>query len=348
MQVKPSKAATSLEYEGRTLHFCSQGCANKFRAAPEKYLKTKTAAPAAEHSKTDHEVECTCPMHPEIKQQGPGHCPKCGMALEAATIAAPTARTEYTCPMHPEIVRSQPGSCPICGMALEPREVTAEEVNPELADMSRRLWISVALSAPMLALMVSGLLPAAPLQHLFSARTWAWIEFALATPVVLWCGLPFFVRGWQSVIHRSLNMFTLIALGTGTAYLYSAVATLISQIFPASFRSGGGEVGLYFEPAAVITALVLLGQVMELRARSQTSSAIRALLDLAPKMARRIDEHENKTDVPLDQVQGENGFASAPGRRSRSMASYLRDTAQWTSRWSLENRSRSRRMQGRR
>jgi Cu+-exporting ATPase len=237
------------------------------------------------------------------------------MALEPATVVAATKRTEYTCPMHPQIVRDAPGSCPICGMALEPREVTAEDSNPELADMTKRLWISAALAAPMLALMGSAFLPSMPMQHLFSARAWAWIEFALATPVVLWCGMPFFVRGWQSLVHRSLNMFTLIALGTGSAYLYSVFATVVPQIFPSSFRWNGGQIDVYFEPAAVIVALVLLGQVMELRARSQTSSAIRALLGLAPKTARRLDDNGAEADVPLDQVQVGSRLRVRPGEK---------------------------------
>jgi Cu+-exporting ATPase len=284
MNVDPLKAAASVEHEGAKTYFCSQGCAAKFRATPEKYLQVKPGAtPLQPPAKTEPQGEYTCSMHPEIKQSGPGSCPKCGMALEPATVNPPKKGTEYTCPMHPEIVRDAPGSCPICGMALEPRQVTAEDTNPELADMTRRLWISVALAVPMLALMVSAFLPSMPMQHLFSARAWSWIEFALATPVVLWCGLPFFMRGWQSVVHRSLNMFTLISLGTGSAYLYSVFATLVPHIFPASFRGTAGQIDVYFEPAAVIVALVLLGQVMELRARSQTSSAIRALLGLAPK-----------------------------------------------------------------
>jgi Cu+-exporting ATPase len=316
MKVDPSRAAASVSYQDTTVYFCSQGCAAKFRASPEKFAQAKPdAAPSKPPTKTEPRREYTCPMHPEIKQPGPGNCPKCGMALEPATVTAPAERTEYTCPMHPQIVRDAPGSCPICGMALEPREVTAEETNPELADMTRRLWISVALAAPMLALMVSAFLPSTPLQHLFSARVWAWIEFALATPVVLWCGLPFFVRGWQSVVHRSLNMFTLIALGTGSAYLYSVFATVIPQIFPASFRGGGGQIDVYFEPAAVIVALVLLGQVMELRARSQTSSAIRALLGLAPKTAKRIDDKGAEADVPLDQVVVGDRLRVRPGEK---------------------------------
>jgi len=200
-------------------------------------------------------------------------------------------------------------------MALEPREVTAEDSNPELADMTRRLWISVALAVPMLALMVSAFLPSMPMQHLFSARAWGWIEFALATPAVLWCALPFFVRGWQSIVHRSLNMFTLISLGTGSAYLYSVFATVVPQIFPASFRGGGGQIDVYFEPAAVIVALVLLGQVLELRARSQTSGAIRALLGLAPKTAKRLDDKGGEADVPLDQVQVGDRLRVRPGEK---------------------------------
>ncbi len=316
MKVDPLKAAASVEYQGATIYFCSHGCAAKFRASPEKYPLVKPdATPLKPPAKTGPQGEYTCPMHPEIKQPSPGSCPKCGMALEPVTISAPAKRTDYTCPMHPQIVRDAPGSCPICGMALEPREVTAEETNPELADMTRRLWISAALAAPMLALMVSAFLPAMPMQHLFSARVWAWIEFALATPVVLWCGLPFFVRGWQSVVHRSLNMFTLIALGTGSAYFYSVFATVVPQIFPASFRGTGGQIDVYFEPAAVIVALVLLGQVMELRARSQTSSAIRALLGLAPKTAKRLDDKGGEADVPLDQVVVGDRLRVRPGEK---------------------------------
>jgi Cu+-exporting ATPase len=316
MKVDPLKAAASVEHQGATIYFCSQGCAAKFRAAPEEYVLPKPVSPAPHQpAKTESNLTYTCPMHPEIKQPGPGSCPKCGMALEPATVAPPKKGTEYTCPMHPQIVRDAPGACPICGMALEPREVTAEDTNPELADMTRRLWISVALAVPMLALMVSAFLPSMPMQHLFSARALAWIEFALATPVVLWCGLPFFVRGWRSIVHRSLNMFTLIALGTGSAYLYSVFATVVPQIFPASFRGVGGQIDVYFEPAAVIVALVLLGQVMELRARSQTSSAIRALLGLAPKTAKRLDDKGGEADVPLEQMQVGDRLRVRPGEK---------------------------------
>ena len=316
MKVDSSNTAASLEYQGATVYFCSEGCAAKFRAAPEEYMKAKPVTPASQpHVEAASHGGYTCPMHPEIKQAGPGSCPKCGMALEPIEVTAQAKRTEYTCPMHPQIVRTEPGNCPICGMALEPRDVAADETNPELANMTKRLWISVALAVPMLALMVSDFLPTMPMQHLLSPRVWAWIEFALATPVVLWCGLPFFVRGWQSIVHRSLNMFTLIALGTGTAYVYSVFATVVPQIFPASLRGAGGQIDVYFEPAAVIVALVLLGQVLELHARSQTSGAIRALLGLAPKTAKRLDDQGGEADVPLDQVQVGDRLRVRPGEK---------------------------------
>ncbi|MGA2049905.1 MAG: heavy metal translocating P-type ATPase [Terracidiphilus sp.] len=316
MDVDPSKTAATAEYQGTTFYFCTEGCAAKFRTAPERYTQNNPdVSPSRAQTKTVVLGEYTCPMHPEIKQAGPGHCPKCGMALERSTAPVAAKHTEYTCPMHPQIVRDAPGACSICGMALEPREVIAEDDNPELADMTRRFWISVALAAPMLALMVSAFLPSMPLQHLFSPRVWAWAELGLATPVVLWCGLPFFVRGWQSVVHRSLNMFTFVALGTGSAYLYSVFATVVPQIFPASFRGAGGQIDVYFEPATVIVALVLLGQVMELRARSQTSGAIRALLGLAPKTAKRLDDKGGEADVPLDQVQVGDRLRVRPGEK---------------------------------
>ncbi|MEO6911274.1 MAG: heavy metal translocating P-type ATPase, partial [Edaphobacter sp.] len=316
MKVDPAKAAATVEHRGTSYFFCSEGCATKFRSDPEKYLLPKVAtAPSRPLTKLEQATEYICPMDPEVRQTGPGSCPKCGMALEPAALIAPVSRTEYTCPMHPEVVRSEPGNCPICGMALEPRDVMTEEKNPELLDMTRRLWISIVLVAPMLALMVSEFLPSMPLQHLFSAATWAWIQFALATPVVVWCGWPFFVRGWQSVVNRSLNMFSLIALGTGAAYLFSVAATLVPQIFPPSFRGHNGQVDVYFEPAAVIIALVLLGQVMELRARSQTSSAIRALLGLAPKTARRLEEQGSEADVLLDQVLVGDRLRVRPGEK---------------------------------
>ena len=201
-------------------------------------------------------------MDPDVRQSRPGACPKCGMALEPELPAAAT-KTQWTCPMHPEIVRDGPGACPICGMALEPKTITtAQEENPELRDMTRRFWTSVLLGVPLVAY---AMLRMGPLAHMFTPRAGTWIEFALATPIVLWCGWPFFVRGWASVKFRSPNMFTLIAMGVGVAYIYSAVATIAPEIFPPSMRGMHGQPEVYFEAAAAIIALVLLGQVLELR-----------------------------------------------------------------------------------
>jgi P-type Cu+ transporter len=256
----------------------------------------------------------TCPMHPEVRQRGPGNCPKCGMTLEPVMATGP--RTEWTCPMHPQIVRDAPGSCPICGMALEPRTVgVVEGPDPELIDMTRRFWIGLVLTLPLLVFVMGDMLPGQPLRHLIPGRFSAWLQLVLATPVVLWAGWPFFQRGWASVVNRSLNMFTLIALGTGMAYVYSVVGALAPGAFPVSFRTHGGEVGLYFEAAAVITVLVLLGQVLELRARSQTSSAIRALLGLAPPTARRLGHDGTEEDVPLEQVQVGDRLRVRPGEK---------------------------------
>jgi len=258
----------------------------------------------------------TCPMHPEVRQRRPGSCPKCGMALEPAVPAPLRARTQWTCPMHPQIVRDAPGTCPICGMALEPRPAGAEESpDPELADMTRRFWIGLVLALPLLAFAMGDMLPGEPLRHLVPGRVAAWLQLVLATPVVLWAGWPFFVRGWASLVNRSLNMFTLIALGTGMAYVYSVAGTVAPGLFPESFRTHGGEVGLYFEAAAIITVLVLLGQVLELRARSRTSSAIRALLNLAPPAARRVRPDGAEEDVPLEAVQAGDLLRVRPGER---------------------------------
>jgi len=222
---------------------------------------------------------------------------------------------EYTCPMHPEIVRDQAGNCPICGMALEPRSVSLEEEeNPELVDMTRRFWIGVALTAPLLIIAMSDNLPGHPLLRIASMQTLGWIEFALATPVVLWCGWPFFARAWQSIVNGSLNMFTLIGLGVAVAYVYSVIAKLFPTAFPASFREED-VVPVYFEAAAAITTLVLLGQVLELKARSRTGAAIRALLGLAPKTARRIHEDGTEEDVPLDRVKAGDRLRVRPGEK---------------------------------
>jgi len=266
-------------------------------------------------SKIAASAKYTCPMHPEVQADKPGSCPKCGMALEPVDRSATTDRVEYTCPMHPQIVRDQPGSCPICGMALEPRNLSADSANPELVSMTRRFWIGVVLTIPLLAVMVSDIRPGHPLQHLLPGQMLGWIELALATPVVLWAGWPFFERGWASIVHRSPNMFTLIAIGTGAAYLYSVAAVVAPNIFPATFRDMSGDLGLYFEAAAVITVLVLLGQVLELKARSQTSSAIKALLGLAPKMARRISQDGKEVDVALGEIQVGDRLRVRPGEK---------------------------------
>jgi Cu+-exporting ATPase len=237
------------------------------------------------------------------------------MALEPAEPLT-RSKTEYTCPMHPEIVQSESGTCPICGMALEARTVSLEEeASPELVDMSKRLWWSAGPTLIVFVLAMSHMIPGHPLQHVVSDHISAWIQFVLATPVVLWGGRPFFQRGWNSIVHRSPNMFTLIAIGTGAAYGYSAVATLFPNLIPSSFRQPNGSVPVYFEAAAVITALVLLGQVLELRARSRTSGAIRALLGLAPKSARLLRANGREEDVPLEQVQVGDRLRVRPGEK---------------------------------
>ena len=311
MTINPADASGHVEHRGQTYYFCTQSCLEQFKADPQRFLDDDRREQPT--SAAELEREYTCPMDPEVRQLGPGACPKCGMALEPVEVA-PLTKTEWTCPMHPEIVRDQPGSCPICGMALEPRTVTVDQANPELARMTRRLWWSLALTAPILAFMIAEFLPGEPLHSLIATGTRNWIELALATPVVLWGGWPFFERGWASVVNRHLNMFTLIALGVGAAYGYSVLATLAPGIFPASFRTMGG-IAVYFEPAAVIVVLVLLGQVLELRARSHTSTAIRNLLGLAPKTARRLEANGTERDVPLEHVHVGDRLRVRPGER---------------------------------
>jgi P-type Cu+ transporter len=310
MTISPDDAAGQVEHAGTTYYFCSQSCVDQFREDPERFLGDRPLTPA---TPADMQREYTCPMDPEVRQLGPGACPKCGMALEPVD-AAPLTKTEWTCPMHPEIVRDEPGSCPICGMALEPRTVTLEDKNPELDDMSRRFWWSAIITLPILGFMIAEFIPGQPLHQALPHGWLNWIQLVLATPVVLWGGWPFFVRGWASVVNRHLNMFTLIALGVGAAYAYSVVATLAPGLFPDSFRMMG-EVAVYFEPAAVIVVLVLLGQVLELRARSQTSSAIRNLLGLAPNTARRIDADGTERDIPLELVHVGDRLRVRPGER---------------------------------
>jgi Cu+-exporting ATPase len=340
MTVKPTTAKHIRQHEGKNFYFCCQGCADKFAADPGQYLDqpqaptlvqlggNKRAIPEAQAKAPKIETGAyVCPMCPEVRESRPVPCPKCGMALEPEVPQAAT-RTEYTCPMHPQIVRPGPGACPICGMALEPRTVTAApEENPELRDMTRRFWVSLILTAPLLGIAMSGMLwphllggvfDLSILDHYFVVSVSAslpWLEFLLATPVVLWGGWPFFQRFWNSLVNRSPNMFTLIGLGTGVAYVYSVVATIAPQIFPASLRRMGGYPDVYFEAAAAITTLVLLGQVMELRARSRTSAAIRALLDLSPKTARLIAADGTEKDIPLEQVKPGDRLRVRPGEK---------------------------------
>jgi heavy metal translocating P-type ATPase len=284
MTVSPERAADVVEYDGRKFYFCSKSCAERFRQNPQQFI-----GPGAQ------------PGH----AAGQGHPP---------VSAHPGAK--YTCPMHPQIVRDGPGACPICGMALEPLSATIEEeANPELVDMSRRFWVSVALTVPLVVIAMADMIPGKPLDRLMSPAVAQWIEFVLAVPVVLWCGWPFFVRGWASLVNRSLNMFTLIAIGVGVAFLYSLAALLIPAWFPAEIRTENGLVQGYFEAAAAITTLVLLGQVMELRARSQTGAAIKSLLELAPKTARLVRDDGTEVDVPLDAVQRGDRLRVRPGEK---------------------------------
>ena len=277
-------------------------------------LHTEQQQAAEKQMIAGHSATYVCPMHPLVRQDSPGTCPKCGMALEPETPSLAT-RTQYTCPMHPDIIRDEPGECPKCGMALEPLTMTTEdEENPELADMTRRLRLSAVVTVPLLILAMGGYVGLS-FEWLASPKVLNWIELVLATPVVLWGGRPFFVRGWQSVLNRSLNMFTLIALGTGVAYGFSVVATVMPGIFPSSFRGPAGEVDIYFEAAGVIVTLILLGQVLELRARSRTGAAIKALLGLAPKTARRIEADGTEADVALERVQVGDRLRVRPGEK---------------------------------
>jgi Cu+-exporting ATPase len=340
MNVNPTTAKHVHDHDGKNYYFCCAGCVEKFKADPAKYLSPPARpaglvtlgaakpAPSADHTHQSTGIKRSppassaatssayvCPMCPEVHEPKPGACPSCGMALEPDVPIAST-RTEYTCPMHPEIVRPAPGACPICGMALEPRTVTAaEQDNPELRDMTGRFWISLALTAPLMAIAMGSMLWEMPLHRLVPAAELPFLEFALATPVVLWAGLPFFQRFWTSLLNRSPNMFTLIGMGTGVAYGYSVIATLTPQIFPDSLRGMGGYPDVYFEAAAAITTLVLLGQVMELRARSRTSAAIRALLDLSPQTARLLSPDGSEKDIPLGQVKAGDRLRVRPGEK---------------------------------
>ena len=311
-------------YEGEEYLFCSESCHDKFAANPERYLHPGEEKAAQDEERAGYcpddscaigSVVYTCPMHPETRQNGPGACPKCGMNLEPVSEPLLTTRTEYTCPMHPEVIQDHPGNCSKCGMALEPRTVAPQEDTGELDDMTRRFWVSTALALPVFVLamvvdVVPGWLPAG-----IPMKTMQWVEFALATPVVLWGGWPFFVRGWRSVVSWNLNMFTLIGLGVTVAWTYSVVALLLPQIFPPAMQHEDGTVPVYFEAAAVITALVLLGQVLELRARSRTNAAIKLLLGLAPKAARVLRDNGSEEDIPLEQVKPGDVLRVRPGEK---------------------------------
>ncbi|MDH3537655.1 MAG: heavy metal translocating P-type ATPase, partial [Gammaproteobacteria bacterium] len=309
-----SDSENRYRHEGVDYFFCCSGCQQKFSNDPVGYLSGAAQQKAVSAEATPG-TKYICPMDPEIEEDRPGSCPICGMALEAAGAPVPTTRTEYTCPMHPEIVQDHPGNCPKCGMTLEPRSVEIAEKNEELIDMSRRFWVGVVLSLPVFLLaMVADLAPGWLPQGL-SMQLVQWTEFVLATPVVLWCGWPFFERGWLSLVTRNLNMFTLIAIGVGVAWSYSVVALLAPGIFPADMLHAGGTVPVYFEAAAVITALVLLGQVLELRARSHTNAAIKLLLGLAPNLARIVRDDGSEEDIPLEQVKPGDILRVRPGEK---------------------------------
>jgi len=292
MTIDPAKAKHRAQHAGHSYFFCSAKCREKFAAEPARYVSPARARAAGAAARTT------------------------------------AGEVQWTCPMHPQIVREEPGNCPICGMTLEPMTPAAgEAANPELRDMRRRFWVGIALSVPLLAIAMAEHFDQAALDALVSPHLLVWAQLILGTPAVLWGGWPFFQRGWASLVIRRLNMFTLIALGTGVAYVYSLVAALAPGIFPASFRDSDGQVPLYFEAAAVIVTLVLLGQVLELRARSQTSSAIRALLDLAPKRARRLHEDGTDEDIPLEEVVPGDRLRVRPVRKSRLTAWCSRVTA---------------------
>ena len=313
MSVDMATAQHTLEYAGHTYGFCGAHCLEKFKSDPERFVSQSAVSDAPTASASPPGTAYVCPMDPEVRQVEPGACPKCGMALEP-DVTAPVATVEYVCPMHPEVIQSEPGACPKCGMALEPRTVEMEEApNLELVDMTRRFWIGVGLGSPIFLLAMGEMVLGPNVQEIVSRSASNWLQLVFATPVVLWAGWPFYERAWASLKNVSPNMFTLIALGVGSAYLYSAAATIAPGLFPEGFRSAGG-VEPYFDTAVVITVLVLLGQVMEVRARSRTGAAIRALLGLAPKTARVV-KNGDETDVPLGLVQVSDVLRIRPGEK---------------------------------
>ncbi|ACU89101.1 heavy metal translocating P-type ATPase [Desulfomicrobium baculatum] len=300
-------------HKDKDYYFCSADCLKKFKKHPDKYLDQQNVE--GQEARREESLY-TCPMHPEVQQPEPGNCPKCGMALESMSAPAASAQAEYTCPMHPEVVQDHPGSCPKCGMALEPVETSVgDEKNEELVYMTRRFWVCSALTLPVFFLaMIADMVPAW-LPDWLSMQAVQWIEFALATPVVLWGGWPFFVRGWQSLWSWNLNMFTLIALGVSVAWGYSVVALVFPHLFPPVMQLEHGLVAVYFEAAAVITTLVLMGQVLELRARSRTNTAIQKLLGLAPNTARIVNDDGTEEDLPLEKVKSGDTLRIRPGEK---------------------------------
>ena len=311
MTVDRATAKWTTTHEGSTYFFCNPRCLAKFEAEPIKYARAETRPTV----KAEPGALYICPMDPEIEQDHPGPCPKCGMALEPKSLSPVATKTQFVCPMHAQIVRDAPGACPICGMALEPRTVTADDAaSPELTNMRRRFWVSAAFTLPLFVLGMTEMIPGDPVGALFPSGWRNPISLVLAAPVVLWGGLPFFQRAWASVVNRSPNMFTLVGLGSGAAFGYSLVGTFLPGLFPPTFRSASGDVGVYFEAAAVIVTLVLLGQVLELRARSQTSGALRALLGLAPKTARRVTKGQEE-DVAVDLLRVGDRVRVRPGER---------------------------------
>lgn len=320
MSTSDATAFTPYEYQGKVYYFCSDHCMTKFKADPNAFIHDHSHPAADEGHEAPAEkagATYTCPMHPEIVQDKPGSCPKCGMALEAMTPAIPSSHTEYTCPMHPEVVRDKPGSCPKCGMALEAMTVSDEEEgNPEYDYMRKRFIFGAILTVPLVIIAMRDILPGGHLiETMASPKTLDWLEFILATPVVLWAGWTFYVRAVQSVINKSLNMFTLIGLGVSVSYVYSLVGVFFPEIFPDSMRASDGSVGVYFEAAAVIVTLILLGQVMELAARGQTGAAIKALLGLAPKTARLVKDDGSEEDIPLEHVKAGDKLRVRPGEK---------------------------------
>ena len=344
----PADAHRTADHAGETYRFCSDGCRAKFVADPSRFLgdadqPTADSSSCCTPEQTVDSSSCcqggsaartsspvppgdsagsyTCPMHPEVVNDGPSDCPKCGMALERTgppTLGS-SEKTIYTCPMHPQIEQDGPGDCPICGMALEPKTVAVrgadDEPDPELVDMTRRFWVGLVLGLPVI-LLAMGPMVGLPVGEWIGARASQWLQLALATPVVLWCGWPFFVRGWKSVVNRHLNMFTLIGIGVAAAYVYSVIAVVAPDLFPETFREGHtGLIGVYFEAAAMIVVLVLLGQVMELRARRKTGAALRELLSLAPPTARVVGDGGTEREIPLDEVTTGDRLRVRPGEK---------------------------------